>query len=202
MKELKRNVCKGLEKYFTGTYRDEKMVVWKTEVIQKVPVYEYMGDKMTIREFQDKYNTNYYNVINRMKSGKPLNISHGKLKMVEYKGEQITLVDLAKKLSTNIEHLRYNLKRGYEIDKAHKTYSLKNEKGEFKDYRLVDIVKAFCKKHHCKNTPGIKVMIKTRIDSKKYEGNDSLERLIVKKAVMLNPGYQPKNKFHKKVASV
>lgn len=186
-KGLKRKICNGLEKYFTGKYRNVEMTRLGKKVNQRLPIYSYNGEEMTILEFGKKYNTKYYNILNRMKAGSPLgNKARTEKNLVEYMGKMVDIHELAKTLSTSVGHLKYNLSQGYEIDRPHATYSLRDKDGIVKKYRLVDIAEEYCMRNNVEKNHGVISMIRQRLLSRRIEtssfsGACSIEELTVAK---------------------
>lgn len=186
-KGLKRKICNGLEKYFTGKYRNVEMTRLGKSVVQKIPIYSYNGEEMTILEFGKKYNTKYYNIMNRMKAGSPLEKkSKSERSLVEYRGKMVDINKLAKKLETSVGHLKYNLSRGYCIDRPHPTFSLRDKDGVVRQYRLVDIAEEYCRRNNVEKNHGVVSMIRQRIlsrrfDNSSFNGANTLEELTVAK---------------------
>lgn len=184
-KGLKRKICNGLEKYFTGNYRNVEMTRLGKKVIQRLPIYSYNGEEMTILEFGKKYDAKYYNVLNRMKAGSPLG-KNMRNSLVEYKGKMVDVNKLARELGTSVGHLKYNLSRGYAIDRPHATFSLRDKDGVVRQYRLVDIAEEYCKRNNVEKSHGVISMIRQRLLSRKFNnssfnGANSLEELTVAK---------------------
>lgn len=173
MSGLTRKVCNGLEEHFTGKYRESEMTRLGRKIVQRIPIYSYRGDEMTIAEFAKKYGTNYYNIINRMKAGGSL--AYGlNVRLVKYDGEEIDLNGLSRKLSTSVAHLRYNLSRGYDVGRPHKTISLLDGDGKTREYRLSDIADEFCKRNGEERNHGVLAMIGQRLRTGRYRTIDEL----------------------------